>query len=234
MDAFLQDFFLQAPLITAFIAGILSFVSPCVLPLLPAYISYISGQSLGELKSKKPTLMILLQSILFIIGFGIIFVLIGASIAKIIDNFQTQWLRYVSGGVVILFGLHFLGLFKFSFLYKTKNLDLAQNQKKFNKFLSPILLGMSLSLGWSPCIGPIFTSIILLGSFQANTALVLLGVYVLGFGVPFLLLSLLLSRAFKFLNFIKKHFRKIEVVSGILLILVGIFIMIPGSESWFL
>lgn len=223
MEQFLENIFYNTPFLAAFLAGFLTFLSPCILPLVPAYMSYISGQSLQNFKNTKKDFMIFFQALSFVLGFGLVFVLLGASMAKIIELIAPLWVKKAAGIVVILFGIHFLGLWRFGFLYKTKKYEIGQ-KGAFYSFLSPFVLGVSFSLGWTPCIGPIFTSIVLLSGTQEQYGLSLMMVYTIGLGIPFLLIALMVQRSLRILERLKKHFRIIEILSGLLLILLGIAI----------
>ncbi|PAF43065.1 cytochrome c biogenesis protein CcdA [Helicobacter sp. 11S03491-1] len=228
-DDSLIEFFSSAPISASLLAGILTFLSPCILPLIPAYMSYISGISLEDLKSGQANrTSVFIKSILFILGFGIIFILLGASMARLIHNYLIgDWLNYVAGGVIIIFGLHFLGIFRISFLYKSKksNFELKVSKNKFLSFLSPFVLGISFALGWTPCVGPIFTSIVMLSGTQEGYGLGLMVVYTLGLGIPFLAVALMLNQALGLLNKMKKYTRIIEIISGLLLIGIGVIIL---------
>ncbi|PAF53080.1 cytochrome C biogenesis protein [Helicobacter sp. 13S00482-2] len=226
-DHLLVQFFYSAPITVSFFAGILTFVSPCILPLIPAYMSYISGVSLEDIKSGEANRWgVIFKSILFILGFGLTFILLGVPLAKLIYQ-AGEWLNYISGVAIIVFGLHFLGVFRIAFLYKSKkvNFEIKPTQNKFLSFLAPIVLGVSFALGWTPCVGPILSSILFLGGTQEGYALGLMSAYTLGLGIPFLVVAILLNRALGVLNKIKKYSRFIEIVSGILLILIGVIIL---------
>ena len=221
MDIFLNHLFKEAPFIASFLAGLLSFLSPCVLPLVPAYMSYISGSDLKILKNTQIKINILPQAILFVLGFSLVFVLLGASMAKIINIFTPYWIKQASGIIIIIFGFHFLGIFHLKFLYQNKTFWIKQN-KNFHQYLTPLILGISFSLGWTPCIGPIFTSIIFLGGYQEGYSLSLMIIFALGLSLPFLLVALLVQKALKFIGGLKKHLRKVEIICGILLIVLGL------------
>ncbi len=236
MEHLLENMFAHTPLFVSFIAGVLTFLSPCVLPLIPAYLSYICGENLQYIKEKKRSFSLFFQALVFVLGFGLVFVIFGASSAKIISVFAPTWLKQLAGIIVILFGLHFLHIFRFSFLYKSKQIQL-DTQSHFKRFFSPFILGLSFGLGWTPCIGPIFTSIIILSSTQEDLGILLMITYAIGIGVPFLLVALFIQQSFDFFNKIKKHFRIIEIISGTLLIILGVLIAsgwIDQIANWML
>lgn len=236
MDQFLENIFQSAPLFVSFLAGFLTFLSPCILPLVPAYISYMCGENLQNIKVKKGGFALLPQALFFTFGFGIIFILFGISSAKIINVFAPYWLKQIAGVIIIIFGLHFLGILRFSFLYKSKHINIEQ-KNIFHSFFTPFLLGISFALGWTPCLGPIFSSIIILSSVEENFGIFLIILYAIGLAIPFLLVALFIQQSFKLFNKIKKYFRIIEIFSGILLITLGIIIafgMMDKLSNWLL
>ena len=212
-------------LILAFSAGLLSFLSPCVLPLVPAYISYLTGTAITELDDKNAKLKVLYKSFGFVIGFSIIFILMGASITtlgKLLIKNQNTF-RKIGGSLMIVFGLHTLGLLKIKLLYREKRF-LSFN-KATGKFGS-ILMGMAFASGWTPCIGPILSSILIYASsFETiGKGVLLLSVYSLGLAIPFILTAMAIGSFTKYKNTISKYLPIISTISGILLVMMGILI----------
>jgi cytochrome c-type biogenesis protein len=216
-------------IVTAFVAGILSFLSPCVLPLVPGYISIISGFSLDQLKGNAPSASlkrsVILSSIMFVIGFSISFVAIGATATAVGRMILTQmpFLQKVAGIIMVIFGLHVLGVFRITALYQDKRMH---SVKTSSGMLGALVLGLVFALGWSPCLGPILSVIFGLAAEQETVVkgMFLLLVYSAGLGVPFLMTSMGLNQFLAFYNRFKKHFRALEVVSGVLILSVGVLI----------
>jgi cytochrome c-type biogenesis protein len=226
---------------TAFIAGLVSFLSPCVLPLVPGYISIISGASLEQLKAREKDSSlfrtVLLNSIMFIIGFSITFILLGASatwIGQILLS-KMRLLGQIAGLILIAFGIHLTGLVKINALYKDKRFH---NLEKPRGLVGALVLGLAFAFGWTPCIGPILAGIMTIASTKQTVTegMFLLGTYSAGLGIPFLLTSLALNKFLAFYGRFKKHFHAVEVASGILVIAIGVLIL-TGSLSrlatWF-
>ncbi len=213
-----------------FAAGVLSFLSPCVLPLIPAYVSFVSGVSLAEMRKKDAGTGVLgrvfLNSLLFVGGFSFVFIALGAS-ATFLGSFFLAYLgvlRKVAGILVIMFGLHTLGVFRVRFLDREKR---YHHREKPLGPLGSFLVGMAFALGWTPCIGPILATILFYAGTKETVArgTFLLAVYSAGLGIPFLLAALGTERFLSVSNLLKKHFRAIEIVSGLLLIGVGFLIL---------
>jgi cytochrome c-type biogenesis protein len=215
--------------VMAFFAGILSFLSPCVLPLVPGYLSIISGVSLDQLKGKFQDASlkrsVIMSSLSFILGFSVSFIALGATATAISQALLVRMpvIRQIAGIIMIVFGLHVLGVFRISALYQDKRMH---NVKTSSGLIGAFVLGLVFALGWSPCLGPILTLILGLASEQETVlrGVFLLTVYSAGLGVPFLLTSFGLNRFLSFYNRFKKHFRALEVVSGILVLGVGVLI----------
>jgi len=231
--------FENAPYFISLIAGIITFLSPCVLPLVPAYLSYITGMSVSELSNQKTSsssrFRIIESSLLFIFGFSVIFIAIGSMMAGFIENiFVYKWIPWLAGGIVVIFGLHFIGIVKVKFLNYEKrlNVDIPDASKQAKGFLGkilkklyPAILGVAFALGWTPCIGPIFASIISLSASDSSTGFSLIGIYTLGLAIPFFVSALLTDYFISFFNKFKHHLRKVEIFSGILLVMIGIMII---------
>ncbi|HRR96112.1 MAG TPA: cytochrome c biogenesis protein CcdA [Candidatus Ratteibacteria bacterium] len=211
----------------SFVAGVLSFLSPCILPLIPIYISYITGISIEQLQESKNTLKIFIISLFFISGFTLIFVLMGAS-ATAIGNFilkKKNILRIIGGIIIIIFGLHLIGILKIKKLYTEKKIVL---KNKKTGYLSSFLLGMAFSAGWTPCVGPVLSSILIIAANEKTVlrGIILLFTYSIGIGIPFLITSLLLNKLLNFFNKIKKHYRAIEIIMGFLLVILGVLFLL--------
>ena len=216
-----------------FLAGVLTFLSPCVLPLIPSYISYITGASIAELQTgrgaRKATA---LHSLLFILGFSVIFVLLGASatyLSQVLYQYQ-KWIQNIGGALIILFGLHLTGLLPVHLLMREKRFQL---QTKKVGYLRSFLFGIVFSIGWTPCVGPILASVLLYASSQATVqqGILLLTIYSLGMGIPFFLSSLGFSQLLVSLKWLRNYLNLLEKVTGVLLILVGILIL-TNSLTW--
>jgi cytochrome c-type biogenesis protein len=217
-------------LLAAFAAGFLSFVSPCVLPLIPGYISFVSGVSVEEMRGDAAPatsrLQIFLTSLAFVAGFSLVFVALGAS-ATAIGKFMFAKLPLLSklaGGILIVFGLHTMGVFRLAFLETEKR---VHAQRKPAGPLGALLVGVAFAFGWTPCIGPILGGILAIAGSKNTVAegITLLAVYSLGLGIPFLLTSLAINQFFGAAKRIRKHYHAIELVSGALLIAIGVLIV---------
>ena len=215
-------------------AGLLSFFSPCVLPLIPGYICFITGLSIDELSDSKDKKLsdvrfILRQAILFVLGFSVVFVALGAS-ATFLGSFlfaKKEVIRIVAGAIVIIFGLHIMGLVKLKFLDREAKLHIKG--KPLN-MLGSFLVGGVFGFAWMPCIGPILGSILALAATRETLAkgILLLSVFSLGLAIPFLLVSVAIERFLRLFSKIKRFFKLISVVSGILLIVLGIGIILSA------
>ena len=215
----------------SFTAGILSFFSPCVLPLIPSYLTYITGLSFGQLKEAHPStkvrMTVLLHSLTFIAGFSAVFISLGALAGIASSAFQSQmqqglmWIQKIGGVLIFLFGVHMSGLFHFGILLGEKR---VQIHSKPSGFVGTFLVGLAFAAGWTPCIGPILGAILTLAagsSGGAGRGILLLTVYSAGLGIPFLVSGLLFHTFLAFFNRFRKHIRIMEIFTGILLMIVG-------------
>tara|TARA_Y100000996_G_scaffold91049_1_gene64077 strand:- start:219 stop:926 length:708 start_codon:yes stop_codon:yes gene_type:complete len=210
-------------LVIAFGAGLISFLSPCVLPLIPGYISYISGNSLNELIEKKN--INLTPIILFTFGFSIVFIIFGAA-STFLGNVLLQnsyELRIAAGLIIILLSLHIIGLINIKFL----NFEKRVETKISNNFYSPILIGMAFAFGWTPCIGPILGSILVLAATEEsiNKGILLLTSYSLGLAIPFILSGYLIQKFLIFSKNFRKNINLVSKIGGIILLITGILIL---------
>lgn len=209
----------------AFFAGLISFVSPCVLPLIPGYVSFICGTTLNELNSKSKN-FILRKSLFFSLGFSLVFISLGAT-ASFVGSFLLQnskLLSIGSGLIIIFFGIYLLELIKINFLNKNFG---NFNIRYSNNLLFPFIVGIGFGFGWTPCIGPILGSILAFASMENSIykGISLLSFYSLGLAVPFVLSSLLIKKFLIFSKSAKKYLDKIKKISGFILILTGILII---------
>ena len=213
----------------AFIAGFLSFVSPCVLPLIPSFITYITGLSFADLQAEHPTHKVrqltILHTLLFIAGFTFVFVLLGAS-ATFVGGFLQQHMaaiRKVGGLLIIIFGIHITGLVPIKFLLGEKRVNI---HRKPAGYLGSFMVGIAFAAGWTPCIGPILASILMVAATEETVfrGIYLLLTYSMGLAIPFFLSSLLMHQFLTLFNRFKRFIRLFEIVTGIFLIVVGILI----------
>jgi cytochrome c-type biogenesis protein len=212
--------------LAAFAAGLISFLSPCVLPLVPGYVSLISGNTVEELRSKHRRLRtVLLNSGMFIVGFSVVFILLGA-VASGLGQLVRQYyavLARVAGLVIIVFGLHLSGILQIRALLADKRFhEVPRGSSPWGSFV----VGFAFAFGWTPCIGPILAGILALAASTETImrGIGLLAVYAAGLAIPFLLTSLAIDRFLHFYQRFQKHLRKVEVASGALLIVLGVLI----------
>ncbi|NPA11272.1 MAG: cytochrome c biogenesis protein CcdA [Epsilonproteobacteria bacterium] len=218
----LFDYFDKMPFIVSYVAGLLSFLSPCVLPLVPIYFFYITGISAKEAKErsldKQERIRIFINSLLFIAGFGVVFILIGAATANLIGNiFANKAFNIIAGLLIVLFGVHLGGFYRFKLFNTEKRLQL-QNSGSF-------LLGFSFAFGWTPCIGPIFGTIVGMAASEPAKSVAMMVLYTLGLATPFVIMGLFTVWSLKLIDKIKKYLGVIEKISGVLLIGVGLYMI---------
>lgn len=214
----------------AFLAGIISFLSPCVLPLVPPYLSFLAGASLDELTAKAPppglTGRMLLRAAAFVLGFATVFVILGAS-ASAIGRLLAEYLPLLSklaGIIIILFGLHFLGLFRLAFLYREVRVAVPRQPASF---AGAYVVGLAFAFGWTPCVGPVLASILFVAGAEetARQGASLLGVYAAGIGLPFFLAAAFVRPFIGFLRRFRAHLGAVEKTMGVLLVIAGTLIL---------
>ena len=220
--------------LTAFLAGLISFFTPCVLPLVPGYLSLFSGVALDDIKNKASGAFgkVIWASLAFILGFSLVFILMGATatfIGSFLEN-HMDIIQKIAGVVVVIFGLHMTGIFQLKFLLYEKKFH-SQSGKV--GLVKGFLMGMAFAFGWTPCIGPILAPIIFMASQQEHLAqgVLLLSAYSLGLAIPFFLTALSLRLFFSLFKKIQKHFKVIEIIAGIFLIIVGVMIFFGVLQS---
>ena len=210
-------------LLIAFGAGLISFLSPCVLPLIPGYISYVSGSSLNELLIKKN--INLIPIILFTVGFSIVFIIFGAASTFLGQIFlqNSYELRIIAGLIIVVLSLHIIGVINLKFLNYEKRVQTNINKGLF----SPILIGMAFAFGWTPCIGPILGSILVLASTEDSLGrgILLLFFYSIGLAIPFILSGYLMQKFLIFSKNFKKNINRISKIGGIILLITGVLII---------
>ncbi len=214
----------------AFLAGVLSFLSPCVLPLVPSYVSFITGLSFEDLTSginrKKVQYLTITNSLAFILGFSAVFISLGASssaIGRFLFDYQ-EWIRIIGGILVIIFGLFVAGFLKMDFLMKDRKLHLSG---KPAGYIGTFIVGMTFAAGWTPCIGPILGTILVYASSKASAVygLKLLAVYSAGLALPFFLSSLAINSFLSYSRKVLRYMKVVMVISGLLLILFGVMLL---------
>lgn len=222
-------------LTVALAGGLLSFVSPCVLPLVPAYLCFLTGSSLEEIKNRGKTDKIatpLWPALAFVLGFSTVFVSLGAgasSLSRFLLLHQEIFAR-VSGVIIVILGLHFLGLFRINFLYR---------EARFNVNLKPrgligaYVIGLAFAFGWTPCIGPVLATILTIAATQDHLydGIMLLAVYSAGLGIPFLAAALGINAFLGFMQKFRRHMRVVEIVLGLLLVATGIAIFTSALQG---
>ena len=210
-------------LLIAFGAGLISFLSPCVLPLIPGYISYISGSTINELIEKKKASLI--PIVLFTVGFSLVFIIFGAAstfLGQVLLN-NSYELRIIAGLIIIIFSLHIIGVLNIKFLNFEKRI-----QTKINiNFYSPLLIGMAFAFGWTPCIGPILGSILVLAATEEsiNKGIILLSFYSLGLAIPFILSGYLVQKFLIFSKNFRKNINLVSKIGGFILLITGVLII---------
>ena len=227
----------EATLITAFGAGVLSFVSPCVLPLVPPYLGFLAGVSLDELTGtndqKAARAQVFRSSLAFVLGFATIFIALGAA-ATLIGQVLRQYIAYfapVAGVIVIIMGLHFLGVFKISLMFREARFHV---ERKPAGMVGAYLVGLAFALGWTPCIGPILGTIMAVAATEDTVyqGVLLLTFYTAGLGLPFLAAALFAGPFLRFMKDFRRHMGMVERVMGVFLVVTGV-LFITGHMASF-
>ncbi len=222
----------------ALTAGLISFLSPCVLPIVPPYLAYMSGVTIGEMQGTATARRkVIVSALFFVLGLSTVFLLLGFTAsafgAFVLQN--QELFAKVSGVVVIVFGLHFLSVFRIPILDREARMEAGQSG---GSAIGAYVLGLAFAFGWTPCIGPQLGAILSLAASEASVSrgTLLLGVYALGLGVPFLLAAIFLNRSMALMNRMKRHMGLIEKVMGGLLLVVGIMLVtgLFSTFSWWL
>ena len=219
----------------AFLAGLLSFVSPCVLPIVPPYLAYLAGVSFSDLQNaeveRERARRIILSAVAFVAGFSTVFVALGAT-ASFIGQTIAQYfgiLSIIAGVIIIIMGLHFLGLFRIAFLYREARVDV---RNKPAGFVGAYVMGLAFAFGWTPCVGPVLAAILFIAGAE-DTALRgagLLAVYSFGIGLPFIIAAVFASRFISWANRFKRHMATVEKAMGALLVITGL-LFVTGQMS---
>jgi len=225
--------------LAAFLAGIVSFISPCVLPLIPAYLSFLTGSSLEELKAQsdaRDRRRVMVHALCFIAGFTIVFMALGftaSAVGTALIEYR-DWVAKIGGAIVILLGLNMIGVFKIPFLMMDKRLQIRSANRSY---VASFLVGLGFAAGWSPCVGPILAGILALATQEKyGQAMFLLFVYSMGLALPFFIVSAAISRSLGALNRVKRYLGAIEIGAGAFLVATGI-VLITGTfgrvAGWF-
>ncbi|MEL6785041.1 MAG: cytochrome c biogenesis protein CcdA [Pseudomonadota bacterium] len=235
----------ELTLAAIFFAGLLSFISPCVLPLVPPYLTYLAGVSLDEMTVNRDGTVAaqtgvrrkaLVNAAFFVGGFTVVFVALGAgasSVSQVVRQNQ-DILSMIAGGVIIAMGLHFLGVFRIGLLYREARFQVSDDLVRGASIAGSFVMGLAFAFGWTPCIGPILGVILGLASAKdtVGQGATMLGVYSLGLGVPFMIAALFASQFMEFLSRFRRHLGAVEKVMGGLLVLTGILFLTGGMERF--
>ncbi|RST84393.1 cytochrome c biogenesis protein CcdA [Aquibium carbonis] len=226
---------LDVSLGAALLAGLLSFVSPCVLPIVPPYLAWLAGVSFDELRDDEPGTAqrrrVVVAAIAFVLGFATVFIALGAT-ASVVGKTIAQYfdtLSVIAGVIIIIMGLHFLGVFRIGMLYREARVQVA---RKPAGVMGAYVIGLAFAFGWTPCVGPVLAAILFIAGSEGSAAqgALLLAAYSLGIGIPFVLAALFASRFLGWAARFKRHMHKVEMAMGALLVLTGI-LFITGQMS---
>jgi len=227
------DAALLPAMIVALSAGIISFLSPCVLPIVPPYLAYMSGVSLSDLSEGRGGNRALVPALFFVMGLSTVFLILGfaaSAIGTVFLEYQS-WFNTVAGVLVMAFGAHFVGVYRMGFLDREARLDAGD---RGGSAFGAYVLGLAFAFGWTPCIGPQLGAILTLAASEASVArgTMLLAVYAFGLGVPFLLVAMFLPRLGGVMGWMKRHMEQIERVMGLLLWTIGLLMLTGGFSAF--
>ncbi len=227
-----------------FLAGIFSFISPCVLPLVPPYLTYLAGASIDDMTANADGTATIgagvrqrafINALLFVMGFSVVFISLGAGASTIglFVRAHLTTLAFIAGIVIILMGCHFLGLFRIGLFYREARIQLSNETIRGAGFGGSFLMGLAFAFGWTPCIGPVLGAVLGVASARDSVSegALMLAVYSAGLGVPFLLAAFFVGPFMEFLSRFKRHLGIVEKVMGVLLILTGILFLTGGMET---
>lgn len=225
----LFDASLSLSLLIALFAGVISFLSPCVLPIVPPYLAYMAGTSTDSMSGRGPDKRVVTSALFFVLGLSTVFLLLGFAASALGQMFlqYQQYLGYAAGAVIILFGLHFLGLITIPLLFREARFDAGdRGGTPFGAYV----LGLAFAFGWTPCIGPVLGAILSMAAQESSLSrgMVLMMLYAIGLGIPFLLAAVFIRRFMGLMTRFKRHMGKIEKAMGGLLIIVGVLLLTGG------
>ncbi len=215
---------LQIPIFVAFFAGIVSFLSPCILPIIPGFLAYLAGESSSS-ASKPSRFTIFLNSFFFVLGFSIVFAILGVLLNSVLAHsayMVQQWLSWIGGAIVIFFGLYLMGFFKIPFLEYDHKLNLKT--QFHSRYLTSLLFGFAFAAGWTPCVGPVLGGILGLAASAPGEAFYLLLSYALGLGIPFLIVGLFVAQSAEIINRYVTRLAWVNKLFGAILIILGILV----------
>ncbi|MBI2054555.1 MAG: sulfite exporter TauE/SafE family protein [Candidatus Sungbacteria bacterium] len=210
-------------LIGAFLGGLVSFLAPCVLPIIPGFLAYLAGSSTAEAGSKRKEIFV--NSVFFVLGFGIVFALLGVLLNTLLENiaYDVQtWLSRIGGVMIIFFGLYLVGLIKIPFL--EREYKMSVNTKFKSRYATSFFFGLAFAAGWTPCVGPALGVILGLAATQPGSSFILLLTYALGLGIPFLIVGAFTGQATEFINRHAVGLKYLNIVFGVILLALGVLI----------
>jgi len=213
----------ESLLIGAFLGGLVSFLAPCVLPIIPGFLAYLAGASTADTGSKRKEIFI--NSVFFVLGFGMVFALLGVLLNTLLENiaYDVQaWLSRIGGVMIIFFGLYLVGLIKIPFL--EREYKMSVNTKFKSRYATSFLFGLAFAAGWTPCVGPALGVILGLAATQPGSAFILLLTYALGLGIPFLVVGAFTGQATEFINRHAVGLKYLNIVFGVILLALGVLI----------